>query len=285
MSRSHTARRKARRRATSAEREAEKPDRSERLRPITLLPLLAIVAILAVTALIGFGGTSNGMTHAEAQAQVATLLADIPQHENVLGSQDAPLTLEMFADLECPTVKAFAETYLPTLIDTWVRPGALRIEYRPLETDTLDEDVFFAQEEATLAAGRQGRLWNYALTFLYEQQPHYTGYATSQFFAGIAAQVPHLNPVLWKRARPDPLLTSEVIDSVHYARSHETRFTPSFFIVRTPSPSAKRNALVDPNSVLPKVVFFLEGAIGALKQEIGQDEPTLRAFSALTRTG
>jgi hypothetical protein len=286
VSRSHDARRKAKRQTARAEAESGADRGPKRLRVTMLLPFLVIAAILAGTALIGFGGGSHTMSPAEAQVRVASLLADVPQHGNALGSPDAPLTLELFADLECPTVKKFAETYLPTLVDTWVRPGALRIEYRPLETDTTDEKTFFAQEEATLAAGHQGRLWNYALTFLYEQGPDYTGYADQQFFEGIAAQVPQMNLAPWRHARPDPRLTAEVIDSVSFAHSHETRFTPSFYIGLTPKDEKGRSVgLVDSSAARRGIVSFLESASTSLEQEVGKDAPTLRAFNSLGGSG
>ena len=54
---------------------------------------------------------------------------------------------------------------LPYLIETYVRSGKLKIEYRSLETATLNLEKFKAQQLAALAAGRQNKMWNFIELF------------------------------------------------------------------------------------------------------------------------
>jgi protein-disulfide isomerase len=55
--------------------------------------------------------------------QVPTDLAD----GRVLGKADAPVTLEVWSDYQCPICGQFAELIEPTLVSTYVANGTLRI--------------------------------------------------------------------------------------------------------------------------------------------------------------
>lgn len=266
MSRARNARRKAKRREAQAATElAQRQSLEDSQRSVILVPVLAIAAILVAIAIAGFA-SGNGSNQKEIDQEVTTLLAGIPQHGTTLGSREAPTTLYMFADLECPTVKRFVEVYLPSIINKWVRTGALRLEYRPLKTDTVSEHTFFRQEEGTLAAGRQNKLWNFALTFVRKQGQRETKYATESFFSHIASQVSDLNMKKWSRDRNDPKLFKPIALSVHSAHEQGFRFTPSFVI---PSPA-------ETSSVQDEIELALRGDIDVLHAEALEDLPALR---------
>ena len=114
------------------------------------------------------------------------------------------MTLQFFGDLQCPNSKEFALLTLPTLVQRWVRPGKLRIEYRSLETSTREPPTFMLQQIAALAAGMQDRLWYYVEYFYYEQGVEHTGYVNEGYLDKLAEQTPGLqlerwgtNSVLW----------------------------------------------------------------------------------------
>jgi hypothetical protein len=232
---------------------------------MVLLPVLAIAAILVATAILGFGA-GNGPGRKQIDQEVTALLAGIPQHGVTLGSPAAPVTLQMFADLECPTVKRFIESYLPSIISDWVRTGAVKLEYRSLKTDTVDEDMFFRQEEAARAAGRQSRMWNFALTFVRQQGPRFTAYANDAFLARIASQVPELNMNRWNRDREDPSFFEPIALSVHYAHTRGLGYTPSFLM----SGSASTSSMQD------EIKASLEKDVRTLRIEASGDIPILK---------
>jgi protein-disulfide isomerase len=230
-----------------------------------LVPVLAIVAILVATAIVGFGA-GGSPSQKQIDQEVTALLAGIPQQGTTLGSQDAPVTLRMFADLECPTVKRFVESYLPSILSDWVRTGTVKLEYRSLKTDTVDEDIFFSQEEAARAAGRQNRMWNFALTFVRQQGQHFTEYANDAFLAHIASQVPELSMGQWNRDRKDISLFKPIALSVHSAHAQGLRYTPSFVAAGN----------VDTASVQEELIASLEKDIQALSTEASGDVPILK---------
>lgn len=273
MSRAYNARRKARRQAQAAAERA-RPRRPSSLgwRYTTLAPILVIAAIFAVVGVLGFGAAA-GISKKQVDREVKALLDGIPQKGAALGSPRAPITVWMFADLECPTVKLFVEKYLPSVIGTWVRTGVVRLDYRSLETDTLDEEIFFKQEAASLAAGRQNRMWNFVLTFVRQQGEVRTDYATDEFLADIASQVPGLGLGKWQRDRVNPRLSKQVALSVHSGRSSGLRYTPSLLVGFTAG-EARRH--VDRASIKKEVAASLEDAIGSLRREEVEDSPTIR---------
>lgn len=239
---------------------------------MALVPVFLIAAILAAVGVLGFG-TSAGVSKAQVQQEVTELLNGIPQQGPALGSPQAPVTVWVYADLECPTVRLFAENYLPSIIETWVRTGALRIEYRSLQTDTLDEKVFFEQERAALSAGRQDRMWNFVLTFARQQGEVRTGYVNAEFLADIAAQVPRLELSRWERDREDARLSSRVARSVYVGDSLGVRYTPSLVIGFT---KGVVNRNIDRRSARDEIEASLRRLATALSEESREDFPTVQ---------
>ncbi len=266
MSRGYDARRKAKRQQARAA--AEPPPRQSPTgsrRPVILLPVLVIAAILVATAIVGLGA-GNGSSRKQVDQEVTALLAGIPQHGVTLGSPDAPVTLQMFADLECPTVKRFVESYLPSILSDWVRTGSVKLEYRSLKTDTVDEGTFFSQEEAARAAGRQNRMWNFALTFVRQQGEQFTEYANDAFLVHIASQVPDLSMRRWNRDRKDLSLFKPIALSVHAAHVRGLRSTPSFLMTSHTDTAAMQG----------EIKTSLEKDLRILSTESSGDVPILK---------
>lgn len=281
MSRAHNARRKARRR--EARSLASQPRRRRAIRPQRLLPVIpafAIAAVLAATAVLGLA-TGKGTSREQVEQEVTELLADIPQDGITLGSPEAPITLQVFGDLTCSTVKLFVEDYLPSIIDTWVRAGDLNLTYHSLQTDTEDERTFFRQEVAALAAGRQDRMWNFVLTAVREPGQAYTDYATDEYLAGIATQVPGLMHQQWRDDRGDARLVKQVALGVHFAHARDMRSTPSFLIRFNGTKGQEPGT----ESLERKFLASFRADFRALRDEAFKDEPKLGVFRDKPKLG
>lgn len=286
MSRAYRTRQKAKRQqARAAAAVARKPKRRGRRTPSRrLVAFMPVAVIVAIFAAIGLLVSISGANRESARERVTTLLADIPQNGTTLGSPRAPVTISIFADIECPTVRRFVVSYLPSILATWVRTGAAKLEYRSLQTDTTNEHTFFDQEIAALAAGRQDKMWNYLLLFVHEQGQKHTNYATEQFFTGIASQVPELKQAQWRRDREDPLLSRQVALGVQAAHAKGFRFTPSFSLGFT---SGNVDRRLDRDSIREKVEASLRSEIDSLgeeaSREASRDVPTLGVFGSSVR--
>lgn len=163
--------------------------------------------------------------------RVASIFAGIPQHGAALGNPSAPVTMQFLADPECPEARQFAVQLLPLLVRHWVRDGRLRIEYLDEQAETIWPRVFRLQKFAVLAAGGQGRLWQYLELFYHRQGPEYTRYAGERFFRTVAAEVPGLDLTSWLRERrTGAWLHTAAIHDMKVAQQHGIGYTPAFLI-------------------------------------------------------
>jgi hypothetical protein len=212
------------------------------LRDLRLWIVLAVVAS-ALAATAGILITRQGENPAarrrafdiRTEREVSTLLAGIPQEGNTLGRPTAPVTLQMFSDLECLTAKRWVLHLLPAIIQRFVRPGIIKIQYRSLKTDTHNATVFINQQSAAIAAGKQDKMWTFAETFYHEQGREYTPYVTERYLDGIASQVPSLNLTQWHSERAPGTFSTQVVSDDQAARSFGMHDTPGFAIGHTGS--------------------------------------------------
>jgi Thioredoxin len=194
---------------------------------------IAVLTIAGTAILAAFGESSQAARQHRIQHSIATLLAGIPQHGNTLGNPNAPYTLDVFADLECDDSREWFTEFAPEIIDRLVRPGTLRIQYRSMKTDTIWPTIFINQQTAALAAGAQGKMWNYIETFYNEQGIEYTPYATEKYLQDIAVQIPGLKLRQWHQDRRDGRRSEQIAADDHQARTIGFTDTPSFTIART----------------------------------------------------
>jgi protein-disulfide isomerase len=162
--------------------------------------------------------------------RIGALFAGIPQHGAVLGYPGAPATLQFFGDLECKEARQFVLGALPVLVRKWVRGGELRIRYRANPEETVWPDIYNHQQVAALAAGRQGKLWQYLDVFYHEQGPEFTRYAIDHFLRAIAGEVGGLDFARWTADRHERGLTQQVKRDLRVARAHRIHYTPAFLV-------------------------------------------------------
>jgi protein-disulfide isomerase len=235
------------------EAQAASAVRRTRLMQLGIVVAIVIVAVVVILIATGGGGKSGIRKGGEASAlvtEVNGLLGGIPQNGNTLGSPTAPVTLQYFGDLECPVCKEFTEGALRPLIEGYVRPGKLRIEYLSMETATREPETFKNQQVAALAAGRQQKAWYFIELFYRQQGEENSGYVTDSFLQKIAQQVPGLDVSKWSSDRSNTELDRQVEADGHAATSAGFTGTPSFLIGKTGGKLSKLEyaSLTDPAS-------------------------------------
>ena len=214
--------------------------------------ILAAIATAMIAAGCGSEKTApradSGTPAQAASAEVASLLAGIPQRGRTLGEERAPVVVQFFGDLECPYCRKFALGPLGTLINGYVRSGKLKIEYRSLETATHDPQTFMTQQVAAVAAGQQNRMWNYIELFYRRRRKEDSGYVTEGFLQELAEQVGGLNLIAWTAARSDSRLAGIVTADAQGASEAGIDSTPGFRVgAARPVPylSAIKKLLID----------------------------------------
>jgi protein-disulfide isomerase len=220
--------------ATTAALTARRPRRRRLWQLCGVIALVAVgVAVLVATSPSATRATLPIRGPHGDVALVDATLGAIPQHANMLGSPNAPVTLEYFGDLECPYCREFTVYALPAIIGRWVRTGRLRIIYRSMETATADPRVWELQQVAALAAGHQNKMWYFIELFYHEQHLENSGYVTERYLQGLAQQVPRLNLPQWETDRNDPALAAAVRADESTAKKVRIPGTPGLFFGRT----------------------------------------------------
>jgi len=248
------------------EAEAAKAVRRTRLTQLAIVATVVVVVIVVI-AIVAGGGKSSAPPKVgssgsnKAVAEVTSTISGIPQSANILGSPAAPVTLVYFGDLECPICKDFTLGALPKLIEKWVRPGKLRIEYRSLETASREKEVFTAQQTAALAAGKQGKMWNYIELFYHEQGEENSGYVTEAYMQGLARQIAGLDFAKWMSDRNNPEYANQIVADAQVANNHSFNGTPSFLIGTSGGAQQKYEyaSLTDPTGFNEAIESLLKG--------------------------
>jgi protein-disulfide isomerase len=187
---------------------------------------LAIV-VVAVLIVIGQTGTDGGDTDLEGTAEVKQELAGIPQDELVLGDPAAPVALVEFGDLQCPVCKGFSEEVIPEVIESKVRSGEARIEFRNF---TIISEESIPAAAAAIAAGKQGHGWDFVELFYRNQGIERSGYVSDEFLTEIARGAGVGDIPKWNADRESRRVLSEVTSETREAERLELEGTPSFTV-------------------------------------------------------
>ncbi len=198
----------------------------------TVIAVLAFASILAALVVSRHVG-GQAATQNRVNRTVGALFAGIPQEGAILGKRTAPVTMEVFIDLEDPTCRWWFREDLPAIIDAYVRTGTLKLRYHAFKRNTYWPAVFVEQQTAALAAGAQNKLWNYIDTFFYEQGKELTRYVTESYLESIARQTPGLNLLRWNIDRHTGRREEQTTTEDQIARTIGLHVTPAFRIGKT----------------------------------------------------
>ena len=130
--------------------------------------IVAAVVVVGVLVGVSFAGgdSKSEVSGITGVAENEKELAGIPQKGNVLGEASAPVTIVEYGDIACPACQSASENVIPTIIDRYVRPGDVKMEFRPI--------AFISQssERGALgveAAALQDKMWT-LVSLLYKNQ-------------------------------------------------------------------------------------------------------------------
>ncbi|MBS1843736.1 MAG: thioredoxin domain-containing protein, partial [Actinobacteria bacterium] len=189
---------------------------------------LAITAVVVVVIVVGSsGGDSGGEPTKGDQGEVGQILTEIPQDGMVLGDPNAPVKVYEFGDLQCPYCKANAEQVTPSVIENAVRKGEANITFRQFIIIGPDS---VPAGEAAIAAGAQGRAWNFIELFYRNQGEENSGYVTEKFIESIgkSAGIPDL--AKWNKERKSHKYKKQLEAETKEAEKLGFGGTPSFAI-------------------------------------------------------
>jgi protein-disulfide isomerase len=223
-----SAREERREERLQAESQGDQQERRKRLLQIGSAAIFVAVVVVAVLIVVSASNSgSGGDTNLEDVGLVKEKLKGIPQSGMLLGDPRATVTLYEFGDLQCPVCKAYSEQIVPEVIESQVKTGEANLEFRNF---TIISQESIPAGAAAVAAGKQGKGWNYLELFYRNQGKEASGYVTDEFLKEIAkgAGVPNLEK--WEKDRESKQVVKEVEDTTTEAQELGFTGTPSFAV-------------------------------------------------------
>jgi protein-disulfide isomerase len=164
---------------------------------------LWVVAILAL-ALFGLGyliveistqKEGPAVVHVEGIGDAQRIFGGIPQEGDRLGSSDAPVTIQVFNDMQCSNCREDFLSTIPALTEDFARPGDVQLLYRHYSNSESPEELSFYGAEA---AADQGYGWQYIYLFFRNQEEAGHFGVDQDFLDSIAGGVEELNGPEWE---------------------------------------------------------------------------------------
>jgi protein-disulfide isomerase len=219
-------REKRREERLQAETKVDAGERRTRLLQIgagaVFLAIVAVVVLIVVNSSSDSGGDA---TNLEGVSEIDDLVRGIPQQGLVLGDPKAKVELIEYGDLQCPVCKAYSEEFLPQIIENRVKNGEAKVDFRNF---TIIGEQSLPAGAAALAAGNQGRGWEYLELFYRNQGKENSGYADDEFLTAIAKGAGVKDIEKWDQDRKSAKLTNEVTSTTAEAQKLGMNGTPTF---------------------------------------------------------
>lgn len=124
------------------------------------------------------------------------LFGGIPQEGDRLGSDDAPVSVQVFNDLQCGNCRADFLATIPGLVENYARPGTAKLLMRhySIAENPLELGFFGAE-----AAARQGYGWQYTYLFFVNQEEAKRFGVGDELMASLAGAISELDVPEWQQ--------------------------------------------------------------------------------------
>lgn len=231
-----------RREAQNAPPPVRAPGQRRQASPKVLIGAAAAAALIVLAIVLGFvltgGKSSSGSTAARGSlanalpgaAEADSLFKGIPQHGNILGSPNAPVTMVEYVDLQCPFCQQFETQAMPKLLQRYVRTGKVKIEARPIAFIGPDSERGRA---GALAAAEQNRLFNYMQVLYLNQGTENTGWLDDAMASAAAASIPGLDVHAWSNARGSSAVKGQESQFDNEGNADNVTETPTVLVGKT----------------------------------------------------
>lgn len=124
------------------------------------------------------------------------IFGGVPQEGDRVGSADAPVSIQVFNDLQCAGCASGFLEPIPELMEKYVRPGDVKLLMRHYSVLYAPHTGFYAAE----AAAQQGYGWQYTyLFFRNQEEAERLGQANEEFLETLAGSVGELDVGEWRR--------------------------------------------------------------------------------------
>ncbi len=220
-------REKRREERMAEETQVRSQDRRQRMLQLGAGAVFLAIVVVVVLVVVSSSSEESGGNAEKMQevAAVDSLLAGLPQSGTTLGK--AKVHLYEYGDLQCPICKEYSEEILPQIIHGQVKNGEADLTFRNF---TIIGPQSPPAGAGAIAAGEQGRAWNYIELFYRNQGKENSGYATDEFLEAVAKGAGVKDIKKWNEDRKSAKVTNEVQEQSAQAQRFGFTGTPSFAI-------------------------------------------------------
>jgi protein-disulfide isomerase len=170
--------------------------RRGRLWVIAILSL-GLIALGYLIVQVSTQKPDDRIVHVAGISEAQELFGGVPQEGDRLGSSDAPVTIQVFNDLQCSSCREAFLSTIPALAENYARPGDVKLLYRHYSNaENVEELGFYGAE----AAAEQGYGWQYTYLFFRNQDEAERVGVDQDFLDSVAGSVEELNAPEWEAA-------------------------------------------------------------------------------------
>lgn len=161
----------------------------------------AALALLALFASLSLDEGDTDPIQIDDAGEVRKLIGGLPQLDQRLGEDDAPVTVEVFNDMQCTDCADWQREVVEPLIADEAREGELKLLYRHW---SMTERPSGLASYGAVAAGLQGQQWQFIELFFRNQEEAQRFGVTQDVLDEIAKGVLNLNIEQWQRDFEEP---------------------------------------------------------------------------------
>lgn len=162
---------------------------------VILALALALAAIGYAVVDISTKEAGRDVVQVDGIATAQRLFGGLPQEGDRLGSEDAPVAIQVFNDLQCGNCRTDFLDTIPGLVEGYVRPGEAKLLMRHYSVAENPLELGFFGAEA---AAQQGYGWQYTYLFFRNQSEAERFGIGDQFLDSLAGSIGELNVPEWQ---------------------------------------------------------------------------------------
>jgi protein-disulfide isomerase len=176
------------------------PRRRPRPVGVAIIVVIGLIA-LAVFASLSLDKGDTDPIEIDDAGEVRKLVGGIPQLEERLGEDNAPVTIEVFNDLQCTDCADWQLEVIEPLIADEVRAGDAKLEFRHW---SMSERPSGVASYGAVSAGLQAQQWQFIELFFHNQEEATSKGVTQEFLDEVAKGVLNLNVEQWQNDFDEP---------------------------------------------------------------------------------
>jgi hypothetical protein len=155
---------------------------------------LALAALGYAIVNIATQKAGRDVVHLAGIAETQEIFGGVPQEGDRLGSSDAPVSIQIFNDLQCSSCREDFLRTIPGLVNGYARAGAVQLLYRHYSVSESPQELGFYGAEA---AAEQGYGWQYTYLFFRNQSEAKRFGIDQDYLDSVAGGIEELNEPEW----------------------------------------------------------------------------------------